>query len=47
MKKQPKWYAVFTGWNTYRVFVDYIDAWKYAEEVYNQTGNVIAVEAVY
>jgi hypothetical protein len=46
MSNQPRWYAVFTGWNAYRVFEVYEEAWQFAEEVYARTGNVVAIETV-
>ena len=46
MNKQPRWYAVFTGWNTYEVFDMYEEAWRFAERVYARTGNVVAIETV-
>jgi len=49
MKKstQLTTYVVSTTWQNGKVFTDYQSAWKYAEEVYAQTGNVIAVETLY
>jgi hypothetical protein len=46
MTDKPRWYAVFTGWNVYRVFEVYEEAWQFAEEVYANTGNVVAIETV-
>lgn len=43
---QPKWFAVFTTHCKYLVFDVYEDAWKYAQKVYEETGNVVAVEAI-
>lgn len=43
---QPKWFAVFTTHNKYTVFDLYEDAWRYAQKVYEETGNVVAVEAI-
>jgi hypothetical protein len=42
-----KWYAVFVTHCKYLVFETYEAAWKYAQEVYESTGNVVAVEAVH
>ena len=46
MNNQPRWYAVFTGWNKYEVFDLYEDAWTFAQKIYETTGNVIAIETV-
>ena len=48
MKNQTaqKWFAVFTTHATYKVFELYEDAWKFAQEVYEKTGQVVAVEVV-
>ena len=46
MNNQPRWYAVFTGWNKYEVFDLYEEAWTFAQKIYETTGNVIAIETV-
>lgn len=47
MKKvTQKWYAVFVTHAKYLAFDNYEAAWKYAQEVYNNTGNVVAVEPI-
>lgn len=45
-KVQNKAYAVYTSWSNAKVFANYEEAWKFAEKVYAETGNVIAVEVV-
>ena len=41
-----KWYAVFVTHCKYFVFETYEAAWKYAQEVYESTGSVVAVETI-
>ncbi len=43
---QPQWFAVFTTYNQYQVFDLYEDAWKFAQEVFETSGKVVAVETV-
>jgi hypothetical protein len=45
-KEQVKWWAVFTTHNTYKAFADYVKAWQFAEEVYQETGCVVAIEPI-
>jgi hypothetical protein len=41
-----KWYAVFVTHCKYLVFDSYQKAWEFAAKVYEETGNVVAVEVV-
>ena len=43
---QPRWFAVFVTHAKYEVFDLYEEAWKFAQEVYESTGQVVAVEAI-
>ena len=40
------WYAVFVTHVKYFVFDTYEAAWKYAQKVYSETGNVVAIEKI-
>lgn len=40
------WYAVFVTHAKYFVFETYEAAWKYAQEVYENTGNVLCIETI-
>ena len=48
MKTQinQKWYAAFYTHCKYVRFESYEKAWRFAEQVYNNTGKVVAIEAV-
>ena len=39
-------YAVFVTHAKFVVFDTYEAAWKYAEKVYSETGNVVAIEKI-